>query len=212
MEEPTSHPSRPVPDCQRDVQRKLGRCMLKLQAYEMLLKKMVASTELSGAPDQLEVAREKKAAEHHRQTLGSLVGAFTQNYLKPSDLPDDPEDDGVRDERCWVSIRFSMELPEVQYAQTNAALKELVGLRNDLVHHFLGYFDLECADGCAGAEAYLDERYESICRHYLDLCEWAKSMDEVRQRMHAIIETPQIREFMISAPSDEDSVSTYRVE
>lgn len=212
MEEPAPHPSRSIPELQRDVQLKLGRCLLKLQGYEMLLKSMVASSELSGAADELEAVREKKTAEHHRHTLGALVKAFTQGYLKPSGLPDDPEDDGVRDERCWMSFRFGMELPEAEYAQTKASLNELVCLRNDLVHHFIGHFDLGCADGWAAAEAYLDERYDFICRHFLELREWAKSMDEVRQRVYAIMQIREFRELMVSAPSDEDSVFTYRVE
>jgi len=211
MEEPTLPPSRPVPELQRDVQLKLGRCLLKLQGYEMLLKNMLASSELSGAADQLEAVREKKTAEHHRHTLGALVKTFTQGYLKPSGLPDDPEDDGVRDERSWISLRFGMELPEVEYAQAKVSLNELVGLRNDLVHHFFAHFDLLCADGCAAAEAYLDECHEIICRHVQELCEWAKSIDEVRQRLYAIMQIPELRELMVSAPSDEDSVFTYRL-
>ena len=212
MEEATLHPSRPVPELQRDVQLKLGRCLLKLQGYEMLLKSMVASGELSGAADQLEAVREKKTAEHHRQTLGALVKAFTQNYLKPSGLPDDPEDDGVRVGRSWISLRFGMELPEEEYAQTKASLNELVGLRNHLVHHFTEDFDLGRADGWALAEAYLDERYDFICLHFLKLCEWAKTMDEVRQRLYAIMQIPELRELMVSAPIHEDSIFTYRVE
>ncbi|NMY53204.1 hypothetical protein [Pseudomonas sp. WS 5011] len=37
MDEIIPLPSDPVPDLQRTVQRKLGRCMLQLQQYERLL-------------------------------------------------------------------------------------------------------------------------------------------------------------------------------
>lgn len=54
MDEITTLPSDDVPDLQRTVQRKLGRCILQLQQYERLLKAMVAHSVLSGPPERLE--------------------------------------------------------------------------------------------------------------------------------------------------------------
>lgn len=58
-------------------------------------------------------------------------------------------------DQMWVSFRFQTELPEERYVETKAALKELVDLRNELVHHFLQRFDLWDAAGCKAAEAFL---------------------------------------------------------
>ena len=42
------------PDSQRDVQRLLGRCMLRIQQYERLLKAMLAHHEVDGPVETLE--------------------------------------------------------------------------------------------------------------------------------------------------------------
>lgn len=182
-----------VPDLQRTVQRKLGRCMLQLQQYELLLKAMVAHSELSGPPEQLNQLREERVSIVHKKTLGTLVGLLTENYLKVPGLPAEPEQAEDTD-RIWFSFRYQRELPEELYVETKAALKELVDLRNDLVHHFLQRFDLWSADGCIAAELYLDECYETIDGHYLTLRDWAKSMDEARHLMASFMQTKQFED------------------
>lgn len=53
-------PSDSVPDLQRTVQRKFGRCMLQLQQYERLLKAMVAHSEFSES-QQFEIRKQSQA-------------------------------------------------------------------------------------------------------------------------------------------------------
>ncbi|MBT8767312.1 MULTISPECIES: OST-HTH/LOTUS domain-containing protein [Metapseudomonas] len=199
MDEITPLPSEPVPDLQRTVQRKLGRCMLQLQQYERLLKAMVAHSELSGPAERLQELRDEKVACAHKKTLGTLVGMLTESYLKLPDLPDtqdQPEADNG--DRMWFSFRYQMELPEERYVETKAALKELVDLRNELVHHFLQRFDLWAVDGCVAAETYLDESYETIHGHYLTLRDWAKSMDEARQLMVSFMQTKEYEDAVLN--------------
>lgn len=43
-----------VPALQHEVQRKLGRCMLRLQQYEALMKAMVVHMTVEGVPAQLQ--------------------------------------------------------------------------------------------------------------------------------------------------------------
>ncbi|MFJ5296859.1 OST-HTH/LOTUS domain-containing protein [Pseudomonas sp. NPDC088368] len=205
MDEIITMTSDPVPDLQRTVQRKLGRCMLQLQQYERLLKAMVAHSELSGPPEQLQTIRDEKVAFAHKKTLGFLVGMLTENYLKLPDLADESEQTEPIDQ-IWISFRCQLELPEERYAETTAALKELVDLRNELVHHFLQRFDLWGLDGCIAAETYLDESYETVDGHYLTLRDWAKSMDEARQLMVSFMETPEYRDFAINGIGPDGTV------
>lgn len=197
--------SDPLPDLQRTVQRKLGRCMLQLQQYERLLKAMVAYSELSGPPERLQAIREEKVACAHKKTLGTLVGMLTESYLKLPNLVDEQEQAEPIDQ-IWVSFRCQMELPEERYAETKAALKELVDLRNELVHHFVQRFDLWGVDGCIAAESYLDESNETIDGHYLTLRDWAKSMDEARQHMVSFMQTPEYRDLVINGIGPDGSV------
>lgn len=205
MDEIIPPPSDLVPDLQRTVQRKLGRCMLQLQQYERLLKAMVTHSEWSGPPERLQAIRDEKIACAHKKTLGTLVGMLTESYLKLPDLADEPEQAEPSDQ-IWVSFRCQMELSEERYAETKAALKELVDLRNELVHHFLQRFDLWSVDGCIAAESYLDESNETIDGHYLTLRDWAKSMDEARQHMVSFMQTPEYRDFVINGIGPDGSV------
>jgi hypothetical protein len=197
MDEISALPADPLPDLQRTVQRKLGRCMLQLQQYERLLKAMVAHSELSGPAEQLMELRDERVACVYKKTLGTLVGMLTESYLKLPDLPDEPEQAEPTD-RLWFSFRYQMELPEERYAETKVALKELVDLRNELVHHFLQRFDLWSMDSCVAAEAYLDESYETIDGHYLRLRDWAKSMDEARQLMASFMQTKKFEDVVFN--------------
>ena len=59
---------------QRDVQRLLGRCLLRLQQYERLMKAVVAHHEISGPADALEKIRAARIDDASTKTLGTLVG------------------------------------------------------------------------------------------------------------------------------------------
>ena len=124
-------------ELQHTVQLKLGRCLLRLQQYELLLKAMVADSEVEGPPDQLLARRDAKAAITRRQTLGTLVGMLTEGCLTSGDISQEVDDEAQAAKAPWVRFRHGISLDAERYESTRAALKELVDLRNELVHHFL---------------------------------------------------------------------------
>ncbi len=63
-----------LPALQREVQRLLGRCLLRLQQYENLTKAIVATHEISGPAHALETLQSARTAHTARKTLGTLVG------------------------------------------------------------------------------------------------------------------------------------------
>lgn len=87
----------PVPNAidalQRDVQRKLGRCMLRLQQYEKMMKVLAANFELAGPAEQLQDIQKKREAAFATQTLGGLVTALSGSYLslRPADETAEPD-------------------------------------------------------------------------------------------------------------------------
>lgn len=184
-------------DSVADLQRKLGRCLLRLQQYERLLKAMVAHSELAGPPEQLQALRDEKVACAHKKTMGTLMGMLTEGYLTPP-RPESEEASADSGDRFWISFRFQMEMSSEQYEETKAALKELVDLRNELVHHFLQRFDLWESSGCEAADRYLDESYETIDGHYLILHGWAKAMDEARTTMASFMETQAFKDAFLN--------------
>lgn len=56
-------------------------------------------------------------------------------------------------------------------------------------NHFLERFDLWSESGCQAADGFLEESYEAINRHYLNLQCWAKAMDKARTEMASIVQS-----------------------
>lgn len=195
----------PPLELQRDVQRKLGRCLLRLQQYEILLKALVAHGEIAGSPAELQAVRDAQVASTQKKTLGTLVGILSERHLAPAD-----EADGTDEQQSnggiWLRFRFQLELDASQHQATTAALKELVDLRNELVHHFLQRFNIWELQGCLDADAYLDTSYETIDGHYLTLRSWAQSMDEASALMASFMRTSAFEDLMVNGIAPDGTV------
>ena len=178
-------------DRQRAVQRLLGRCMLRIQQYERLLKVILAQHELAGPADSLEMQRSARLERYSDKTLGTLVKALFETYLVKEGFERDllPAETTPTDRISMAfSIRLSMT-PEL-WAQTRTAIEELVDVRNVLVHHFIEYFDVWTLDGCSKAAKHLEGCYARIDKHLAELTEWAKSTDDVRAMAAQFAQTP----------------------
>lgn len=174
---------------QREVQRKLGRCLIRLQQYESLMKALLAHHQLSGTSDQLKANRDKRVEEFSRQSLGQLVGSLTSSYLAVENTASEETpapDNGPEGHLPWLSIRLSLSMTPERHAETEADLRELVTLRNELVHHLLEKYDIWSLDGCQAATAYLDAAYERINAAHQTLAEWARSMEDAGQHVAAL--------------------------
>lgn len=168
---------------QQRVQQRLGRCILRLQQYERLLKALVGAADIRGKPHELETARKRSLEAAQRSTLGLLVGAFTSTVLKPEEQawPDDDSDP------TEFRAQHVVELPSDHLGALRDSLKSLVALRNNLVHHFIEHFDIWTPQGCQAAESHLDSSFEIINRHFEELADIAKAMDASREEMLAFI-------------------------
>lgn len=187
---------------QREVQRKLGRCMMRLQQYELMMKAVVAHMALEGPPAQLQAIHNQQVACASTRTLGTLVGKLTGSYLAPAvpaglESSTDADTDQEPPGQAWFKVSHQIALPPERYEQIKRELAELVAMRNELVHHFLERFDLGQEAGCRAGEAYLDACFEKIDAHYLTLKGWAEAMNESRAWMASFIQTPQYRDFIM---------------
>lgn len=173
-------PDRPF-ELQRDVQRKLGRCLLRLQQYEILLKALVTYRDIAGPPAGLQGGRDAQVACHQMKPLGNLVVMLTERHLISVD-EDDSVDEPLGDGGAWCRLRFQVGLDASQHQATTAALKELVGLRNELVHHFLQRFNIWEPHGCLTADIYLDtsDETDQHSQHY-GCGSWQQVIHESRQ-------------------------------
>jgi OST-HTH/LOTUS domain len=204
----------PAPDStrlaelQRTAQLKLGGCLLRLQQYERLLKAMVANTDLAGEPAQLQALRDARAASVHKTTLGGLVSLFTGGYLRAEDdsAPAPDADDKAPGDKPWFSFQQSMAMSAERLEAITAELKELVDLRNELVHHLLERFDLDQLDRCEAAVAYLDNGRSIIDQHYQTLRSWAEQMGKVRAQAAAFMNSDAFKDMFINGIAPDGQV------
>lgn len=198
-------PPAPPLELQRDVQRKLGRCLLRLQQYEILLKALVTHGDVAGPSAELVAVRDAQVASAHKRTLGTLVGMLTERHLtsaEEDDSTDEPQGDGGP----WFCFRFQLRLDASQHQATTAALKELVDLRNELVHHFLQRFNIWELQGCMAADAYLDASYETIDGHYLTLRGWVQVMHEAQEAMASFMKTAAFEDLLVNGIAPDGTV------
>ncbi|WP_156885857.1 OST-HTH/LOTUS domain-containing protein [Massilia niastensis] len=199
---------------QKDVQRKLGRCMLRLQQYERLLKAMLASMNLKGPPEDLLAARERRAADMRKKTLGTLVKQFTGEHLCAAlvnqrvDQEDGAEPSTVGVPR--VEISYSFSLSSEAYEETTASLAELVDLRNELVHHLIERFDISEENECYDASLYLDRCYWRIEGGCQQLKAWAMALDEVRVKASSFVQSQTFENAFVHGINPDGTVSWQR--
>jgi hypothetical protein len=187
-----------LPDLQRDVQRMLGRCMVRLQQYERLLKVMLANQELAGAANELEKQRVARTDDYASSSLGTLVKELFVGYVIVA-----PIEGPVLDESKLISgalgfgFRINMQMSAERVAQTKASLKELVSLRNDLVHHFIERFNIWTVEGCDAASRHLIESYVRIDERYEELRLWATHMVEASRLAAAVTQSDAFQNLIL---------------
>ena len=196
----------PRPELQRDVQRLLGRCLLRIQQYEVLLKAMLAHHEVAGPVETLAAQRAARADKLSDKSLGTLLKALLETYVVPQGFQREllPEDKTPAD-RIAVGFSFRMEMAPEDRSRTKAALQELVDLRNQVVHHLIERFDLWSEEGCVHAARHLEESYSRIDRHFLELTAWAETMDETRTRAAEFTKSPEFRDMLVNGVSPDGS-------
>lgn len=204
----------PAPDStrlaelQRAVQHKLGGCIWRLQQYERLLKAMVANTDLAGEPAQLQALRDARVASVHKTTLGGLVSLFTGGYLLAEDgsSPVPETDDKALGDKLWFSFQQRMAMSAERHEAITTELKEMVELRNELMHHLLERFDLGQLDRCEAAVAYLDDGRATIDRHYQTLRSWAEHMDNARALAASFMNSDAFKDLLIDGIAPDGQV------
>lgn len=186
-----------------EVHRKLGRLLLRLQQYELLTKEILVSHNLSGTVSNWHERRQARIEEFSRKSLGQLMEVMTESYLtSQSEREESAYSKAPKDlTEIWFSFRGELQMDPQGYADTVAAMKELVALRNDIVHHFLERFDLWSLESCSAADAHLDQSYELVDHHMEQLLGWARQVNEAAQTTASFMATPEYHEFLVANAS-----------
>jgi hypothetical protein len=183
-----------VERAQLEMQQKLGRCVIRLQQYERLLKAMVATMSLEGHPEDLPEIRSQQAAEVSTLTLGTLVGRFKRDCLT-RDRPETDATAAIVDgadtpaEVPSFKMHLTISMSSERYNQTMAALTEMKDMRNDLVHHLIERFNISEVSGCLAATSHLQDCYQTIDNHLGQLKEWADGQAKVQKLAASFMES-----------------------
>lgn len=183
---------------QRDVQRLLGRCFLRLQQYEKLLKALIADHTLAGPAHELEAIREQRRNAVARMTLGQLANEFFESYVVVEGQPE--ETDALKNADTSVinmAFKCSMEVSPEKGEELRRAISDLVVMRNRLAHNFIDLYDVWTDDGCLAASAFLVQCYDNIDGHYEELLGWAKSMLDAREHSAAFMQSKEFLDLWV---------------
>lgn len=210
-----------IPDCnmkmskedelrplQHDVQRLLGRCMLRLQQYERLIKAMVVDHKISGPMNALEQARSAQIDGTALKTLGTLVGELLGSYFVAGEIDPNKETDTNSPENVnWFAMHMKLGLPTAEFVGVESDLRDLVRLRNNLVHHFIDQHDISSSDGCRGAQEALITAYALIDQLLGQLRQWAEMMVKTRQAMSDALQSKEVIDFVVNGISPDGIIN-----
>ena len=196
-------------EVQQQVQRHLGRCLMRIQQYEHIAKALAAHADIAGPANELLTIQGKRIEKAATASLGTVVKgegtAFTNllTLFTANEQEGDTRDDNKRPaDQIFFSTRFRIELTPEDYEAKVRELDVFVALRNRLVHHFMDDFDIFSDAGCAAALQHLHESYVEIDGQFNKLLEHAKHFDETRQRYAAFMQTPELMA-ILAGDSDE---------
>ncbi|MEZ5747409.1 MAG: OST-HTH/LOTUS domain-containing protein [Paracoccaceae bacterium] len=182
---------------QREVQRLLGRCLLRLQQYERLIKAIMADYEISGPAHALEEVRAARITATAGKTLGTIVGELLGSYVVPNEV-DAPIPTSTDTSDGHISIGSRLQLSDADFARTESDLRELVLLRNNLVHHFIDQHDLGTLDGCRGGHDALIAAYTRIDKHFEELRAWAEDMQKARRALAGVVRSGTFHDLVVN--------------
>ena len=178
------------------VQQSFGSCLLRLQACELLLKSLVAHTDITAPPERLQEALVTKKASVQGQTMGQVVGIFTRGTLVQagdiSILSTPTEDSQAR-----VQFKYQIELPSEQYDALHSAFKELIDIRNELVHHFLQRFNIQKIEGRTAASTYLEDCSQIIDARHSTLIGFNKVLELSRAKLASFVASQEIEDAVL---------------
>ena len=197
---------------QREVQRKLGRCLIRLQQFEGLAKALWVDTEHEGYAGEFLVSQSKRKEHISDKTLGLVVKRLADSFLapdlgRPEEEPPNDDHPEMDSTRAYFRFKRKISMSSEDYSRTTSELNALVEMRNTLVHHFIERFDLRSEQGCQDAQAHLDGCYERIDALYSTISVWAESHQKAGEVFSAFLESEEGRKAFLDILPPGDRVN-----
>lgn len=187
-----------ITEAQREVQRKLGRNLLRIQQLEIMVKSMLAHSVIEIESGGMNRFLDKRKQDVAKKTLGQVVGDLTTDLLSLPENEERQQQEHLGDPtkiRFRTSFRFEMS-PE-DHQRTQQRLAELVELRNELVHHFIEIYDIWTVAGCFSADAHLDDCFRLIDERFEELRKIAQHQNEALKEMGNVMQSDEFKDFVL---------------
>jgi hypothetical protein len=180
-----------IAEAQREVQRKLGRTLLRIQQLEIMVKSMVAHSVVEGESGDMRGFLNKRKQDVANKTLGQVVGGLKTDILSlPRNEKDEQQEHHGDPTKFWFRMSFRIEMSPEELQRTHQELAELVELRNELVHHFIEIHDIWTEAGCAIADAYLDDCFRVIDQRL-------EGLRKIAQRQIEAMQSGEVKDFVL---------------
>ncbi|ELM3618018.1 OST-HTH/LOTUS domain-containing protein [Aeromonas sobria] len=170
-----------------------GRCLLQLQQLELTLKVTLPTLKVSGFSDELAGKIERDRRFFGSKTLGHLVGQWSQRTTlgKAQEMDED-----ALNGRAYISISISVGLEDGEWMSEK--LKQLVELRNELVHHFLSRFGLNSEASCQEAIDFLATAANIIKDNRDALHSFLTTAEKAKNELYEFMNSAEGKHFALS--------------
>ena len=207
------HPMEPPTPHQQRVHALFGRCVLRLQQYELLMKRLLANQSVTTSASGLAPTDPKRAGDIRTSTLGLLARQFFETFVVVAGTADRASRVTANgDPPTEVMFRTTMclEMSIEDYESAKKSVADLVELRNTLTHHFVQLFDLWSEPGCEKAFEYLTASCERIGHDLEQLRGWAMSMDEALRHAAEMLQSDAAQDFIVNGIASDGVVDWER--
>lgn len=141
-----------------EIERKIGRNVLRFQRIEAGLKFLLIGSDLSGYLDEIKDVCERQTKAVNGRTMGQVATQLLDKIQSDSPVEDITGPEGLKG--IWVAFGFRVETDALSRDELRSSLSSLVAERNELVHHFLSKLDFTSAEGASAAMEHLDRQHE----------------------------------------------------
>lgn len=165
---------------QDEVLRKIGRNLLIFQQIESLLKTILGNSQVQGYARELAFKQKQRINGMQKDMLGQLMQRYFDEILStPDDELQGPHDLAEPWLSCSIKITGDVTFAERQIQAFEIVREE----RNQLVHHFLPYWQPDSPENLILASDNLDKQREKILPVWEHLKSIAETMHQTRQTL-----------------------------
>jgi hypothetical protein len=180
---------------------------MRLQRYEHMMKTIAKAHDVSvpiSSPDMPPVPRR---GENGRETLGILVRGLLGSYLVTDEMRAADETAAeAREDSTLFSFRAQLSFSQEKFDRIENGLRELVDLRNTLVHQFIMQHDFATEEGWRGAHDELLRALSLIGQRFEELWEWAQDLERARQNAQDWFMSDEGQNFLVRGIAPDGTV------